>query len=586
MKFLGNVVATVVGLMLFMILGFLGLLVLGALLGGNGDKTIVESNSVLELKLDGITNDYGGKFSDPAIGFFSKGDEIGIIDILNAIDAAKSDDNIKGISILNSNSATGLAQSKAIRDALIAFKKSGKFVVSYANVFTQNEYYINSVADTIYLNPVGDMEFKGLSSEALFFKDFQDKTGINVEVIRHGKYKSAVEPFLQNSMSESNREQITSLLNSVWSSYVQDISESRRISVVRLNEIANGLLARTPEMAKAEKLVDRIAYEDEFHNGIRKALGVDKDEKYHKVDIRDYAQNVAKSPKNAGESDKIAIIYAQGNILSGEGSVNTIGEESMRRSLQEARNDDDVKAIVLRVDSPGGSALTSDLIWREIELTKKVKPVITSMGNTAASGGYYIACNSDQIFAEKNTITGSIGVFGILPNFSQLATKMGIHAEQVNTHENAANYSLFLPLDPKVETVLQEGVEHIYTVFVNRVAEGRKMSFAEVDSIAQGRVWTGEEAKKIGLVDQIGGLDAALKYAASAAKIKKYRTQDFPKYNTTLGEFFGLSPFMQTKEELIREQVGEENYKIIEHLRKVNALRGTQALLPFELIIM
>ena len=583
MKFLGNVLSTLVGIMLFFILSFFMLFLISALFGSNSDMTVVESNSVLELNLNGISNDYGGKYSDPMVTLFSEGDEIGITDIVNAINVAKTDDNIKGISILNSFSSIGLAQAKEIRDALADFKKTGKFVVSYANVFTQREYYLNSVADTVYLNPVGEMDFKGLSSEVLFFKDFQDKSGIKIEVIRHGKYKSAVEPFLQNSMSDSNREQLTSLLNSVWESMAADISASRKVPVARLNEVASGLLARTPEMAKAEKLIDKIAYEDVYHNGIRKALDVEKDADYNKVDVQDYARNVASSPKSG--SDRIAIIYAQGTILSGEGDVSYIGEESMRRSLRDAREDKNVKAIVLRIDSPGGSALTSDLIWREIELTKKVKPVVASMGNTAASGGYYIACNSNHIFAEANTITGSIGVFGTLPNFTPLANKMGIRAEQVSTHENSAGYSVFMPLDPKFQAVTQQSVENIYNVFVNRVATGRKMSVAAVDSIAQGRVWTGSEAVKIGLVDKIGGLDAALQHAASLAKIDKYRTVNFPQYNKSFGDFLRAMPLAKSRETMIREEVGEENYKIIEHLRKVNSLRGIQTILPFELVI-
>jgi protease-4 len=386
-------------------------------------------------------------------------------------------------------------------------------------------------------------------------------------------------------MSDANREQTMSLLNSVWSSILFDISKSRTLSVAKLNEIANGLLARTPEMAKAEKLVDVIAYEDEYHNAIRKKLKVDKDEDYNKISIVDYAQKVATTSKSNTSSDKIAVIYAQGEIMSGEGDVNTIGEGSMNRSLIEARKDKNVKAIVLRIDSPGGSALTSDLIWREIELTKKVKPVVVSMGNYAASGGYYIACNANKIFAENNTITGSIGVFGVLPNMTQLATKIGIYTEQVKTNENAAEYSPFVPMDEKFKVVTQESVEHIYKTFVSHVAAGRKMTVAQVDSIGQGRVWSGSQALKIGLVDKIGGLDDAIKEAASLAKTKTYSTQNFPEFEKDINDILENFPFAKSKESFIKEELGEETYRLMEQIKKVQSRKGVQAMMSFEINI-
>ena len=435
------------------------------------------------------------------------------------------------------------------------------------------------------MNPAGDLDFKGLSSEVMFFKDFQDKSGIHMEVIRHGKYKSAVEPFLENKMSDANRQQITALLNSIWTTVSSDISKSRNIPLPKLNEIANGLLARTPEMAKKEGLVDIVAYEDVYHNAIKKALKVTGDDDYNKISILDYTQNNVTTALTNTASDQIAIIYAQGEIESGEGDVNIIGEGSMRRSLQEARKNDDVKAIVLRIDSPGGSALTSDLIWREIEITKKVKPVVVSMGNYAASGGYYIACNANKIFAESNTITGSIGVFGILPNFSPLATKLGINTEQVKTHENSANYSPFVPVDEKFKAFTLEGVEHIYNTFVTHVAQGRKMTFAQVDAIAQGRVWSGTEALKIGLVDKIGGLNDAIAEAARIAKIKTYSTQNYPEYEKTFSDIFSNLPFAQSKEAFIKEEIGEENYLLLEQVKKFQRQHGVQAVLPFGLNI-
>ncbi|MFV5691543.1 signal peptide peptidase SppA [Flavobacterium sp. LT1R49] len=585
MKFLGNVLATIIGIFIFFMLFFFGILIIGAIFGGESEGISVKNNSVIELNLEDIKNDYAGKFKDPWVTIFSDGKNIGLTDIISAIEEAKTDDDIKGISILNDESQLGMAQSKALRDALQDFKKSGKFVMAYANSYSQKEYYLNSVAKPIYLNPVGEMDFKGLSAEILFFKDFQEKSGVKMEVIRHGKYKSAVEPFLENKMSDANREQTSALLNSIWNSVVTEISKSRNVPVVKLNEIANGLLARTPQMAKTKGLVDIVAYEDVYHDAIKNILKVEKDEDYNKVSILDYAKKVAATSKNTDANDKIAIIYAQGEIRSGEGDVDVIGEGSMRRSLQEARKDKNIKAIVLRINSPGGSALTSDLIWREVELTKKVKPVVVSMGNYAASGGYYIACNANKIFAENNTITGSIGVFGILPNFSQLTKKIGINVEQVKTHENAARYSPFVPLDEKLKAVTLEEIEHIYKTFVMHVAQGRKMTFAQVDAIAQGRVWAGSEAVKIGLVDKIGGLNDAIQEAATLAKTKTYSTQNYPEYEKDINDLLANLPFGKSKESFIKEEIGEENYKIIEEVKRLQSQKGVQAIMPFEINI-
>ncbi|WP_395077271.1 signal peptide peptidase SppA [Flavobacterium sp.] len=586
MRFLGNVLATIVGLFVFIMLCFFGVIIIGAIFGSGSKSTYVEDNSVLELNLENISNDYGGKFNYEEIGYYDAKHD-GLTDVLNAIKAAKTDEKIKGISILNNTLNLGIAQTKALRDGLEDFKKSKKFVLSYANVYSQKDYYLNSIADEIYLNPIGEVDFKGLSTEVMYFKDFQDQTGIKMEVIRHGKFKSAVEPFLLSEMSPENRTQISTFLNSIWDSMVVDISKSRNIPVAQLNNIASGLLARTPQLALQNKLIDKIAYEDVYHEDIRIKLKLNKDEDYNFVNIVDYTQDYATSSSDFDVKDKIAVIYAQGEIGSGEGDLNVVGEGSMRRSLQEARKDKNVKAIVLRIDSPGGSALTSELIWREIEITKKEKPVVVSMGNLAASGGYYIACNANKIFAEASTITGSIGVFGVLPNLTQVTKKYGINTELVETHENASGYSLFKPLDDNFRAFTQEGVETIYKTFVTRVATGRKMTFAQVDAIAQGRVWAGSDALKLGLVDKIGGLDDALAYASKLVKITDYSTIDYPKYEKDLADLFGGGglPFMKSRESLIKAEIGEANYKIIEQIRRLNKQKGIQALLPFEVNI-
>jgi protease-4 len=584
MKFLSQVAATLVGIFMFVVLAFFGLLVVGAVVGSSSTGTEVKANSVIELDLSMVTVDYAGKFDYEDFDYYEANHD-GLADVLAAIRSAKTDSNIKGISILNDNSNLGMAQYKALRDALHDFSRSGKFVMAYANTLTQKEYYLNSAAQEIYLNPLGELEFKGLSTELLFFKDFQDQYGIKMDVIRHGKYKSAVEPFLENKMSPANRLQTESLLHSVWNSMVEDIAQSRKISVAQLNGIANQLQAQTPESAKALRLVDQVAYEDQYHAAIKKKLGVAATDSYNTIPVLDYAENNATTVSDYTAKSKIAIVYAQGDIGRGEGDVITVGEGSMRRALQEARDDEAVKAIVLRVDSPGGDALTSELIWREIELTKKVKPVVVSMGNYAASGGYYIACNADRIFAEKTTITGSIGVFGLLPNFSKLTNKMGIHAEQVATHQNAAEYSVFQPLNPGYAAYAQKGVERVYSTFLSRVATGRKMTVAQVDSLAQGRVWSGADAKKMGLVDEIGGLNAAIAYAAKKTKTKDYSTQNYPEYKRDFSAFLGQlgMPFFSSKEAILQEQVGAENYKLIQQLRKVQARKGIQAALPFDI---
>ncbi|MEY2922817.1 MAG: hypothetical protein RL108_1443 [Bacteroidota bacterium] len=584
MKFLGNVLATIVGLFVFSMICFFGILLIGVLFSSSEDSVTVKDNSVIELDLSQIQYDYAGKVNFKDFDYTSA-EHNGLSDVLEAIEYAKTDDKIKGISILNNVSDMGVAQTKALRDQLEDFKKSGKFIYSYADVYSQKEYFLNSVANKIYINPIGEFEFKGLSAEIMFFKDFEDKSGLKMEVIRHGKYKSAVEPFLENKMSEANREQTSQLLNSVWNSVIVDISKSRKIPVERLNQIADGLLARTPEMAKNEKLVDVIAYEDVYHNDIRKALQVDADEEYNSVSILDYANEVAISNVDFSSKDVIAVIYAQGEIGSGEGDVNEIGEGSMRRSLQEARKDKNVKAIVLRINSPGGNALTSELIWREIEITKKVKPVVVSMGDYAASGGYYIACNANKIFAEANTITGSIGVFGVLPNFSEAAKKIGISTELVKTNTNASEYSPFNPLDENYRGFAQEGVERIYGVFLQRVAAGRKLSTAQVDAIGQGRVWSGQDALKIGLVDKIGGMDDALKEAAKLGKTTKYRTKNYPEIDKEFGDILSQFGLVQSKESIIKESIGAENYEVLKHVKQMTSQKGIQARMAYELKI-
>ena len=565
-------------------------MIIGAVAGGgNKDKVKVEENTVLELNLDEAMPDYQPKSEEDKLfnELFGKESHNDLFDVINAIEYAAEDDNIKGISINNLNLKAGMAQTAALREALKEFKKSGKFIVAYGDMIGQKDYYLNSVADSIYLNPVGALDFKGLASEILYYKDFQDKYGLKMEVIRHGKYKSAVEPYLAQEMSEANREQISVFLNSIWSNMKKEISESRGVSVAQLDTIANNLLARTAKKAVDSKLIDKVAYVDEFETAIKNNLGVEEDEELETISIYKYAKYAAgktKSKKIKIE-DKIAVIYAQGQIMYGEGDEKTIGQGSINEALKDAREDENIKAIVLRVNSPGGSALASELIWREIERTKAVKPVIVSMGNLAASGGYYIACNADKIIAEPNTITGSIGVFGTLPNAHEFMNDIGINAESVKTNKNAITYSVFEPMTQEQHDVIKEGVVDIYNLFVKRVADGRKMSTEAVNEVAQGRVWTGADAIKIGLVDELGGLDLALQYAAEAAELGDYRVKELPKYKKDFEKMFSSFGIAKTKEELLKEELGARNYEILQKMKNITKMEGAQMLLPYEIDI-
>ena len=590
MNFIKNVLATFVGIILFCMMSFFLLLIIGVVASAgssSGKGKSVKGNSIIKLDLERVTNDYGGSIYIEDFDYKETNND-GLINVLQAIDYAKTDDKIKGISIENNTSYLGITQRKAIAEKLDEFKKTGKFVVAYADNYSQGEYYLASVADTVYLNPMGGIDFKGLASEVLYMKDLQDKTGIKMEVIRHGKFKSAVEPFLQQNMSAENREQLTVLLNSIWESFVNDVSKNRKISVASLNDVATNLNARNANLALENKLIDKIAYIDQYYNGIKKALGIKYDDDINEIDVLEYVESTHLKSTKIGAKDQIALIFAQGEIKGGEGSINSIGEGSISRALKAARKNDKIKAIVLRVNSPGGSALTSDIIWREIELTKKTKPVIVSMGDVAASGGYYIACNADKIFAEPGTITGSIGVFGMLPNFKEIANKYGVKAEQIKTHENAAGYSPFQEISPKYKETVTEGIEIVYDTFISRVAAGRKMTKEQVDEIGQGRVWTGTMAKQLGLVDELGGLDAAIAYAAKSAKTTDYKLSFYPEYKIEFGDlirkFFGMS-VSSIKEDAIKQEIGTENYELLKRMNYLKQSEGIQAMLPYYLNI-
>lgn len=585
MKFLRNFLASILGSLFAFGILFVMFLIFVSLVSSSEDAVAVKDNSILELQLQRPISDYTGSNElDPFAGIFEESQ--GLDEIIHAIEVAKNDDRIKGISINNNFIIAGLAQTQAIRRSLEDFKAEGKFIYAYADFFMQRDYYLASVADSVFINPVGVLDFKGLSTEVLYYKELQEKSGVKMEVIRHGKYKSAVEPYLENNMSEANRSQLTALLQSLWNSMVTDISETRSISESNLNVIADTLGGRTPNFAKLSGLVDDVVFYDQYENKLANAMELKKDDKINYSSLDDYVKYSNKKTLKSGD-DKIAVVFAQGEIFYGEGGPNIIGQGIINEALIKAREDDKVKAIVLRVNSPGGSALTSDIIWREVELAKKVKPVIVSMGNVAASGGYYIAAGANKIFAEPTTITGSIGVFGTVPNLTELADNVGINAEQVGTNKNAVEYSLFEPMQENFKNQVQESIEETYETFLQRVSQGRGMTMAQVDSVAQGRVWSGTEALEIGLVDELGNLDDAISAAAEMAEIDTYGVKKFPKYKSGFERFMedleGAS--VKIKENLLKDEIGEEAYQVLKELQSFKKQSGVQARMPFALDI-
>ena len=587
MTFLRELLAAILGVFISFMIMFFVFVAIVSVIGssfGEDEKVVVKKNSVLVLKLEDVIKDYAPKSNDPIEQLLGlEEDKMGLNNILNAIDNAKYDDNILGISIESLMIRGGIAQIQEIRDKLYEFKESGKFILAFSDVYVQKNLYLSSVADSVYVHPEGFIDFRGLSGEVLFFKNFQEKYGVKMEVIRHGKYKSAVEPFLANEMSEANREQTEAFLKSIWSEMVQDIEESRNLESTRINYIADELMARTPDLAIENNMLTGKLYKDEYVKVLKQLGGVPEDRQLNSISVKNYI-NSGKGRIITTASDKIAVIYAQGEIIYGKGDENYVGPDLIIEALKKARKAKDVKAIVLRVNSPGGSALASDIIWREIEITKKDKPVVVSMGNLAASGGYYISCNADKIVADPTTITGSIGVFGMVPNISEFADRIGINAEQVGTNKRSVNYSLFEPMTDDFYKVTKEGIERVYVAFVTKVAEGRNMTYEEVDQIAQGRVWTGKQALDNGLVDALGGLEDAIKLAASIVELDEYRIRSYPDYKKEFKDMFS-GPFGSIKEQLLLDEIGEENLKLFKHTQNFENWTGIQTRLPFLLEI-
>ena len=526
-RFLASCLGSVVGL------GFLFFIILFGILGisssssiSNIEKTKIEENSVLELNLNIPIRDRGPKTNVLELSLEISPKAVGLNQILGAISKANKDDKIKGISLSSDFINAGWAQTQEIRNALKDFKESGKFIYAYSNYFSQKGYYLASIADSIFMNPLGMIDFKGLSTEILYYDKFQKKYGVKYEVIRKGEYKSAVEPYLQDKMSEENRSQIKNLLFTVWETISTEISQSRNLNLEELNFIADNLLVTTSKEALKNKFIDKIVHEDNYKKSIKNLLGILDSDDLNLIDfkrlnskIKDYDLKI---------KDKIAIIYAQGTILYVEGSETIIGEELFRETIDELGGNENIKAVVLRIDSPGGDPLTSDILWNSIEKLKKNKPIVVSMGNVAASGGYYIACNANKILANPMTITGSIGVWGTLPNLEGISSDIGINAEQVNTHKNSMGYSLFEPLQSGYKNAMERTIDEVYNLFKLRVSEGRTISYEEVEKYARGYVWSGKEAKKIGLIDEIGGLQDAIYEASKLAEVENFNIVEYP----------------------------------------------------------
>ncbi|UHG89182.1 signal peptide peptidase SppA [Spirosoma oryzicola] len=587
-QFLKYVLATIVGLLLFSFIGFLLLIGLSAALSSSSDqKAEVKENSVLKIDLDKPIEERSSE--NPFNGFgpiSTSGDAIGLIELKKALKEAKEDDNIKGIYLHTESPSAGWASVEEVRNALIDFKQSKKFVYAYAETMNEKGYYIASIADKIYLNPAGDLEWNGLDAELSFYKGTLDKLGIKPEIFRVGEFKSAVEPFIREDMSEPNKRQVTSFINSINDHMLVRVAQSRGLRVDSLKRYADKLTIQKPADALRTKLVTNVGYQDELESVIRKQLGVEEKKKINYVSLGKYQSSESTDSKSEGSgSNRIAVIVASGDIHTGKGEENSIGSETIVEEIRKARMDDKVKAIVLRVNSGGGSALASDVMYREVQLARKAKPVIGSMSDYAASGGYYMLMGCDKIVAQPNTITGSIGVFSLLFNTETFfKDKLGVTYDRVKSNENADFPAVTHEMTPFQKQTLQRATERIYNDFTSKAAAGRKLPVDSLRAIAGGRVWTGTQGKAIGLVDQLGGLDDAIKLAAQSAKLKEgdYRL----KYQPRKKPFFEqlMSSFGGDEETKIQAQLGELA-PYVKYLKKLKTMEGVQMRMPFEMTI-
>lgn len=549
------------------------------------DEVVVEKNSVLTLTFNYTINDQDVEKPFNLFGGMSPniGKAVGLNEILASIEKAKTDPNIKGIFLDLNFIGAGFAKIEEIREAIIDFKKSKKFVYAYGDYYYENTYYLATAADKIYLNPEGEVLFNGLSANVTFFKNALDKLGVEMQVIRHGKFKGAVEPFILDKLSPENKKQIEEYLKSIMSNLGNKIATSRRLTPERVDEIANKWLAKTTDDALKYGLVDKLIYRDEVLEEIKNKLGL-KNKKTKDISFisLDKYRETLTNRKGSGK-DKIAIVYADGEIVMGKGEKDQIGSEKFSELIRKLREDDKVKAVVLRINSPGGSAQASDVIWRELELLKAKKTLIVSMAEVAASGGYYIATPADTIVAHPYTLTGSIGVFGLVPNMQKLLNdKLGINYDYVKTGEFSDFGRIDRPLTPAEYQVIQNLVESIYDKFLTRVSKGRSMPKNEVDSIGQGRVWTGEQGKNINLVDVMGGMDKAIAIAKWKAKLKECRIVEYPQPKSQFEEIIEAITGKEQTQVALEVEFGEF-YKLHKTIQALSKTSGVQARVPFQL---
>ena len=583
--FLKYTAATIVGLLIFtIIIVAIGMMSIVGMIASGSSSAPISDNSVMVLSLNGTLEERSE--TDVMSSLMGGGtSSTGLDEVLNAIKKAKENDNIKGIYIeASAFSADSYASLQAIRKALVDFKKSGKWIVSYGDTYSQGTYYLASTADKVLMNPQGMVDWHGLGGQQMLLKDLLAKFGVKVQLSKVGAYKSAPEMFTADKMSEENREQITAYMNGIWESILKDVSESRKISVDQLNQYADSLITfDEPQNFVKYKFVDKLVYTDEVKDVVKEMLKIGKDDNINKVSLSSMVN--AKGSRNDGEA--IAVYYAYGDVVDGAAGGlsqgHTIDAQKVCKDLEKLMNDDDIKAVVLRINTGGGSAYASEQIWHSMKQLKAKKPVVVSMGGMAASGGYYISCIGNYIYAEPTTLTGSIGIFGMFPDASQLLTeKLGVKFEEIKTNKFATFGSMSRPINEEEMAYLNRYIERGYDLFRSRVAEGRKMSVDEVEKIAQGHVWLGQDALKIKLVDALGGLDDAIKKAAELAKIEEYHSVAYPEaegWETQLLNKFNDNNYIEAQARLV---LGEyyEPFMLLRTMDKQNAI---QARIPFYL---
>ena len=549
------------------------------------EEVMIGNKAILHIKLDYVIEDRSS--NDPfASGFnfapFSSNP--GLNEVLKNIEKARNDDRIKGIFLDLMDVPSGLATIAEIRNALVDFKTSGKFIYTYGQIISQKAYYLSTVSDKICLNPVGMIELRGFRGDVMFIKGLLEKLEIEPQIIRHGKYKSAIEPLILDRMSEANKEQTLAFIQSMWDDAIGGMAQSRNLSMEEINRIADRLEASRAEDAYKLKLIDSVIYYDQFLTMLAQRIDKEHINKEDLISLSKYTTVSHNTVKEKRSKNKIAVIFASGTISQGEGSDQSIGSDKIARTIRNARLDNTVKAIVLRVNSPGGDGIASDVILREVNMTKTVKPIVVSMGDYAASGGYYISCGANKIIAQPNTITGSIGVFGVIPNFQKFFNnKLGITFDEVKTNENSDFIGVTKPLSEFQYALLQEEIDNFYATFISHVSVGRNMPVEKVDEIGQGHVWSGTDAKEIGLVDELGGLNDAVKAAAELAAIEDYRIVEMPAlldpFEKLITDLMG-----ESTQTLLQKELGT-NYKYYKYVKGLAEIKGIQARLPFEIDI-